>query len=69
MDCIRLAESVYTDLHFRELKERENRSNQGWIAIFRYWAAQPHIREVWQTMKVTLNPHFQQFFQSLIDEE
>lgn len=69
LNCIRLAESVYLDLHFSSTRERENHSNQGWVTIFRYWATQPHIREVWSTVKVTLNPQFQQYFQSLVDGE
>ena len=67
LQCIRLAESVFLDLQFRSLKERENRSNQGWITIFRYWAAQPQVREVWRANAVTLDPHFRQFFESLIE--
>jgi hypothetical protein len=68
LDCIRLAESVYVDLQFRDLKQRENRSNQGWITILRYWAAQPHIRQVWRTVHVTLNPLFRHYFQELMEE-
>ena len=67
-DCLRLAESVFVDLQFRSLKERKNCANQGWIAILQHWAAQPHIREVWRSLSVTLNPHFRRYFESLVAE-
>ncbi len=65
LDVIRLAESVYTDLDFREPQERENLRNAGWLTIFRYWSQQPNLKLAWQQARSTVNPLFREFFESL----
>jgi hypothetical protein len=65
LDVIRLAESVYTNLDFRELQERENLRNAGWLTIFRYWSQQPNLQQAWQQARSTVDPLFREFFESL----
>jgi hypothetical protein len=62
LSLIQLMENVWSDLHLREVLNRESPANAGWIGVFRYWARQPVFKKTWDEAGYTFNPLFHHFF-------
>jgi hypothetical protein len=61
VEVIQLMENVYTEFKLEHEMNRANPRNAGWMRVFRRWAQQQVVRDVWDTVKENYNTLFGAF--------
>lgn len=57
---IQLIHSVFRDLDLES--QQDHPHSEGWMRIFRRWAAQPAVRDAWSVVRSTYGIRFRNFY-------
>lgn len=66
LDLLQLMENVFLDLNFANFHNWNHPANAGWHAVFKYWAANKEMQDVWKLQHTSYAKPFQIFFEDLI---
>jgi Patatin-like phospholipase len=68
VEAIQLMENVYTEFKLEHAINRANPRNAGWMRVFRRWAQQAAVKEVWKDVKPYYNTLFCDFMDEILKE-